>query len=274
MKTKNNKALIIGLFLISIALGSCAQSKQDKIITIINKLNLTEYQTINYKYQLEPLRFKVTGKDSLKLVELEKMLSEGEIIDRISLAINESFSVNEINDIYNFIQTSAFEKFFSSGEIYKVISTQFGDFEKEIEILTKKYSRIVEPQIRKFKPFAVERENGFYETIDYTLSQEYKDIELKNTPSLTSKDIFKINKAYGSHDDKPFIDIVLTEEGSQKFYQLTAENIGKPVAIVIENMVVTMPMVQAAILGGKINITGDFTEKEIDSMIKKLDVDY
>lgn len=271
MGAKKTRSLMIGMILISISLVSSGQTRQDKTLAIINKLNLIENQKTNYNFQLEPLKYQATGADSIKLYEIENQLSEEEIVKRLSSAFDTVFSNDEINDIYEFIQTSAFEKFFNSGETYKVISSQFVDIDNEIEGITKNLSEPIEKPTKIFKPIPVDKEDGFYETVDYTFSIEDKDIKLENNPSLTSKDILEIKKVNSKYNDnRPEISIVLTKDGARKFYLLTKENIGKPIAIVIDNQIVSIPKVQSEIMGGKVSISGDFTEKEIDRMIEKL----
>ena len=265
------KSLSIVLILISITVLSFGQTRQEKTTAIINKLNLVEYQKQNYEFRLESLKYQATGNDSIKISELEKQLSDDEIIKKINSAFSEIFSDDEINDIYNFIQTSAFDKLFNFDETYKIIASEFKDIDKEIEKITNNFSEITEPPTTKFEPIPVDREDGFYATVDYTYLTEDKDIKLEDNPSLTSTDILEIKKIYSKYDDKkPEISIVLTKEGAGKFYILTKENIGKPIAIVINKKIVSIPKVQTEIMGGKMTISGDFSEKEIDKMIEKL----
>jgi len=276
MSKMRTKLLSIGLILISITLVSCGQSRQEKTIAIINKLNLIENQRQNYEFRLEPMKYQATGNDSIRIVELEKQLSDDEIVKKISSAFDKVFSDNELDDIYRFIQTSAFDKFFNSGETYKIIASEFKEIDREIEEITNDFSESAENKIvdlprKKFEPMPIDKEDGFYATVDYTYSTEDKNIKLEDNPSLTSTDILEIEKVYSVYNDKrPEISIVLTKEGARKFYLLTKENIGKPIAIVIDKKIVSIPKVQTAIMGGKVSISGDFSEKEIDKMIEKL----
>ena len=41
-------------------------------------------------------------------------------------------------------------------------------------------------------------------------------------------------------------------------------------AIVLGKQIVSMPTINDAILGGRVSITGDFTDEEIDEMIVRL----
>ncbi len=270
MNFKKLKILMIGLILITTPFLSMGQSKQEKTDTIITKLKLIEGQKMNYEFQIEPLKYQATGKDSIEIVELEKKLTDDEFVTLIRSAINETFSEDEINDIYYFIQTSAFEKFFKSGEIYKILASHFEDIDEEIEKISNNISEIVEKTTKKFEPIPIDRENGFYATVDYDFSATDKDIKLEDKPSLTSKDILEAKKVYSSINYRPEISLVFTKEGAKKFYLLTKENIGKPVAIVIAKHIVSMPTVNSEIIGGKASISGDFSEKEIDKMIEIL----
>ena len=261
---------IIVALLFFIILSSCAQNRQEKTIAIINKLKLVETQQTNFKFQLEPLKYQVTGNDSMRIIEIEKRLTEKEITKRLINAFNEEFSDKEINDIYKFIQTSAFEKIFNSGEIYKIISAQFIDVDKEIKRITEQSSEKVENPANKFEPIPIDKENGFYATVDYNYSTADKNIKLEDKPSITSKDILEVKKVFSNYNNRPEISIVFTKNGAKKFYLLTKENIGKPIAIVIGKQIVSMPTVNSEIIGGKASIIGDFTEDEIDEMIKLL----
>lgn len=260
----------IGLMLVSISFVCFGQTRQEKTVVIINKLNLIKSQKTNYEFQLEPLKYQVVGKDSLEIIELEKKLSEEEIGKRISLAFDEIFNDEEINVIYGFIQTSAFEKFFNLDKTYKIISSKFKDIDNEIKEITNRLGEPIEKPTKKFEPIPVDKLNGFYATVDYNYSAEDKDIKLEANPSLTSKDILEVKKTYDNHNSKPEISIVLTKDGARKFYLLTKDNIGKPIAIVISNKIVSLPKVNSEIMGGKATISGDFTEDEIDKMIEIL----
>jgi preprotein translocase subunit SecD len=261
---------IIVALLFFIILSSCEQDRQEKTIAIINKLKLVETQQTNYKFQLKSLKYQATGNDSVKIIEIEKRLTEKEITKRLINAFNKEFSDKDINDIYRFIQTNAFEKFFNSGEIYKIISAQFKDVDKGIKRITEQSSEKVENPTNKFEPIPIDKENGFYATIDYNYSTADKNIKLEDKPSITSKDILEVKKIFNNHNNQPEISIVFTKDGAKKFYLLTKKNIGKPIAIVIGKKIVSMPTVNSEIIGGKASISGNFTEEEIDKMIEIL----
>lgn len=60
----------------------------------------------------------------------------------------------------------------------------------------------------------------------------------------------------------PMISLEMDEEGADKWAKLTRENIGKPIAIVLDDYVHTAPTVNTVIADGRSQITGSFSPKE------------
>lgn len=264
---------LIGFCLIiSIPSNTFSQDRQTKTVEIIKKLELVEnlkFEVIEFR--IRPLMYQFSDKDSIQIREIEKSLTEEEILRRISAVFDEKFTDEEISDIYIFLRTSAFEKFFNSGQIYEAIIESFEDIIAAISRIESGYKSPHDISLRKFEPIPVDRKNGFYEIIGQIPSNEYTDIELANEPAITPEDIKEVKKTYRDFgDESAEIILILTEEGSQKFFLLTKANIARPIAIVIENRIVLMPTVSAAIKGGRVSISGDFSEEEIDRMIESL----
>jgi len=64
-------------------------------------------------------------------------------------------------------------------------------------------------------------------------------------------------------DGQSSVQITFNEAGRQTWQELTRRNIGKPLAMVIDNRVYFAPVVRDEIKGGKSNITGNFTRDEL-----------
>lgn len=62
------------------------------------------------------------------------------------------------------------------------------------------------------------------------------------------------------------VELVLTDEGAQKFAEATSANIGKQIAIVYDGSVISAPNVQNAITDGRCQITGNFTYEQADQL--------
>lgn len=62
--------------------------------------------------------------------------------------------------------------------------------------------------------------------------------------------------------NKPLISLEFTSEGAAIFKELTASNVGKPIAIFLDYQLLQAPVVQSVIADGKAQITGGFTIDE------------
>jgi len=79
-----------------------------------------------------------------------------------------------------------------------------------------------------------------------------------NTP-LTGKDVKKASVVFSQQDGKPQVSLSFTPNGGKLFAEITKRNISKPLAIFIDNMLISAPIVQQEILDGNAVITGNFT---------------
>lgn len=70
------------------------------------------------------------------------------------------------------------------------------------------------------------------------------------------------------YDDRgrPEVTMRMNGEGARKWRSLTARSVGRPVAIIIDNLVYTAPTVQGEIPNGNSSITGNFTVEETKDM--------
>ena len=76
--------------------------------------------------------------------------------------------------------------------------------------------------------------------------------------------------AYGNNGGAPQVDMVMNAEGSRIWARLTADNLQKQIAIVLDGMVYSYPTVQSEITGGRSQITGNFTITEAEDLANVL----
>lgn len=81
-----------------------------------------------------------------------------------------------------------------------------------------------------------------------------------------------IVNANHDYDDRgrPEVTMQMNGEGARKWRSLTARSVGRPVAIIIDNLVYTAPTVQGEIPNGNSSITGSFTVEETKDMANVL----
>jgi preprotein translocase subunit SecD len=66
----------------------------------------------------------------------------------------------------------------------------------------------------------------------------------------------------GDMGHEPYVAIEFSDEGARIFDQITAQNVGKRLAIILDNTVYSAPVIRERISGGKASITGGFTMDE------------
>jgi preprotein translocase subunit SecD len=68
----------------------------------------------------------------------------------------------------------------------------------------------------------------------------------------------------------PVVDIEFTGEGANIFGTVTARNVNKPLAILLDKKVISAPTVNEAIPSGRAQISGNFSIEEVQDMVIKL----
>jgi SecD/SecF fusion protein len=81
-----------------------------------------------------------------------------------------------------------------------------------------------------------------------------------------------ITDAANDYDDRgrPEVTMNMNAEGARKWKNLTAANVNRPVAILLDNLVYTAPNVQNEIPNGRSSISGNFTVEETKDMANVL----
>ncbi len=107
------------------------------------------------------------------------------------------------------------------------------------------------------------------------LFAEVKQIPGENgaTPSsqflptdLTGADLKSATTVFDQNTGKPSVSIEFTDDGSKKFEDITGRIVGSPLAIILDNAVISAPQVNEKIIGGKAQITGSFTVEEANKL--------
>ncbi|MBU1000212.1 protein translocase subunit SecD [Patescibacteria group bacterium] len=90
---------------------------------------------------------------------------------------------------------------------------------------------------------------------------------------LTGADLKRAQVTFGGSEGMksgPQVAIEFTDEGGKKFAEITKRNIDKPLAIFLDNELISAPNVQQEIDGGNAVITGEFTTKEAKNLVIEL----
>ena len=81
-----------------------------------------------------------------------------------------------------------------------------------------------------------------------------------------------IDKAYSQKNDSGAYDVVIhfDSEGAKEFARITEFLVGKKVAIIVGDELMSAPRINEAITGGVAQITGDFSKEEAEKLARGL----
>lgn len=75
-------------------------------------------------------------------------------------------------------------------------------------------------------------------------------------PKLTGEVITDAMATFDQTNNQPIVNMVMNDDGSERWAKITGANIGKRIAVILDDQVYTAPVVQAKIMGGSSQITG------------------
>lgn len=87
---------------------------------------------------------------------------------------------------------------------------------------------------------------------------------------LTGRFIKKASVDFDPTTFQPGVALELTDEGAILFAKLTRENVGKRLAIYLDGVPISAPVVQQEIDGGRAQITGNFTPNAVRELAERL----
>jgi preprotein translocase subunit SecD len=88
--------------------------------------------------------------------------------------------------------------------------------------------------------------------------------------NLTGADLQSAQVVFDSQTGKPAISLQFSKEGGDKFAEITGKNVGKQLPIVLDNQIISAPVVEGQITGGNAQITGTFTIDEAKQLAIQL----
>jgi len=87
---------------------------------------------------------------------------------------------------------------------------------------------------------------------------------------LTGKHLKKASVDFDQNTGKPQVGLEFNSEGAELFEKISKRNVGKRLAIFLDEMVISAPVVNEVIAGGRAVISGDFSVGEAKDMVIQL----
>lgn len=100
-------------------------------------------------------------------------------------------------------------------------------------------------------------------------TEDGKKIAAYQHTELTGRYITGAQVAFDPTTNAPQISLTFNDEGATMFEELTGRLVGKPLAIFLDDALISSPMVQEKIAGGKAQITGRFTIREAKELVAR-----
>ncbi|UCD16108.1 MAG: protein translocase subunit SecD [Candidatus Omnitrophota bacterium] len=101
--------------------------------------------------------------------------------------------------------------------------------------------------------------------------KDFRDITIlvHKQPALTGADLTESHTGVDSLG-LPAVDLWLGSEGRKKFSKVTQDNVGRQLAILLDDKVISAPSISEPILGGQAKITGNFSSDDAKAMVSVL----
>jgi preprotein translocase subunit SecD len=93
---------------------------------------------------------------------------------------------------------------------------------------------------------------------------------LQETPVVSGEDLVDAQPGFDSRTNEPIISFRFNQSGARKFGTFTKDNVGSPFAIVLDNKVLSAPVIREPILGGSGQISGSFTVDSASTLAVQL----
>ncbi len=87
---------------------------------------------------------------------------------------------------------------------------------------------------------------------------------------LTGKYLVKADVEYHPQTLEPYVSLTFNQEGAKIFKELTEKYLNKPLAIYLDNQLISAPIVREVIEDGRAQITGNFTLEEAKKLAQRL----
>ena len=143
-----------------------------------------------------------------------------------------------------------------SGEISKeLIESQFG-----YHIIKK-----IEERLNEQGEIEVHAAHILFKKADADLN----NIIWENT-NLGGKDLARAQLIFDPNTQAPLVSLEFNKEGKELFAQITESHIGEPVAMFLDGVIISAPIVQESIKDGRAVISGNFNIPEAKSMVRRL----
>ncbi len=227
--------------------------------TVAEKLQSTANLQFFETYQKEDLQMLLSQANQLSL-QAEVLVKE---ID--TTVVNDSLSSAKVDSVKKPLNSFDFNSskkgldvLLSGGSSVVIGYTNIQDKEKVDKIIRRKDIQALFPSDLKFM-WSANPENVSLNSKETKYVLYAVKLPESGKANVGGKDIKNATKGLNQQSGDVTVDLSMTVEGADKWAQMTSDNVGKFVAITMDDVVYSAPRVNEAITGGNTQISGSFT---------------
>jgi preprotein translocase subunit SecD len=104
------------------------------------------------------------------------------------------------------------------------------------------------------------------EVLQGTRSEGRQPYVIERRIMVSGEDLTDAQPGFDQRTSEPIVTFRFNNRGARRFAQATQENVGRPFAIVLDNEVISAPVIREPILGGSGQISGGFTVQQANDL--------
>jgi len=109
-----------------------------------------------------------------------------------------------------------------------------------------------------------------YKIYPYVEQEEGGDVLLLERPIVQGDDLVDAQPGFDSRTNEPVINFRFNQSGARRFGKFTQNNVSRPFAIVLDDKVLSAPVIREPILGGSGQISGSFSVESANNLAIQL----
>jgi preprotein translocase subunit SecD len=104
------------------------------------------------------------------------------------------------------------------------------------------------------------------ELLKSTKAENNQPYVIEKRVVVSGEDLTDAQPGFDQRNGEPIVSFRFNNNGARRFAQATQENVGKPFAIILDNEVISAPVIREPILGGSGQISGNFTVQSANDL--------
>ena len=257
---------------------------QDKVIEIKKFLKKNNFKYNSFTIKENSISFKINNNDNKKFQKLFFATKDNTINQYIDQYRAHQFDLEDQNDNYKI----KFSKYglltlnnAAVNQSIEIVRRRIDDLgTKEPTIIQRGEKRIVVELPGLKDPSRIKDLLGKTAQLSFRLITDKKDdfgsekmisengeeVIVNKKIIMSGENLIDAQPRVDNQSNSPMVAFNLDRYGAQKFGKVTTNNIGKRLAIVLDNKIISAPVIREAITGGSGTISGNFSFQEVTDL--------